>query len=180
MTTERIKLSFTEKELVDFCRLQIDRSANPGHALAALTSLQAFIALNTTPDVQASDAYKQLRETLAQFLTTARNDLLEENSRRLLNALQLRNIASITTLHGELSRSGFQQTAERALGKLEHVERMTLLNWSGGWCRDATERANAASPYPDAPDFKAAGIDYKEYVAMMDINNILATPVSTP
>ena len=168
MSDKKFTLTFTENDLIDFCRLQIDKSANPGHALAALTSLQAFIGKHVPPDIEASESYKQAREKLEQFLSETRDKLLMVNGERFLNALQHRNISEITSLHSELSRSGFQEIADKAFMRLSQSEKSELHDWAEQWYCNAGERAQAASNYPDAPDFKAAGIDYHQYVAMMD------------
>jgi hypothetical protein len=168
MSEKQITLTFSIKDLTDFCRRQIDRSANPGHALAALTSLQAFIGKHAPPDVAVSQEYTLVRDSLDRFLSETRERLLNEHGSRLLKMLQEQDIAGIASLHGELSRSGFQQTAERTLSRVATTERNTLLHWSQEWVNDAIARAQAASSYPDAPDFKAAGIDYREYISMMD------------
>lgn len=168
MSEKKITLTFTENNLADFCRLQIDKSANPGHALASLTSLQAFIGKHVPPHVEASESYMQARERLDHFLTETRGKLLKVNGDRFLDALNEHLVGEITTLHGELSRSGFQQMIDHTLSTITHTEKSDLHDWAEQWYRNATERAQAASNYPDAPDFKAAGIDYRQYVAMMD------------
>jgi hypothetical protein len=54
-----------------------------------------------------------------------------------------------------------QQLDTAALDALRH--------WASGWLLQAKQRAQHASPYPDAIDFNAAGIDASEYLAMADL-----------
>ncbi len=48
-----------------------------------------------------------------------------------------------------------------------------IRRWASGWLIQAKQRAQQASPYPDAIDFKAAGIDVSEYAAMTDLARYL-------
>jgi hypothetical protein len=48
-----------------------------------------------------------------------------------------------------------------------------LRTWASDWLTQTRQRAQQASPYPDAIDFRAAGLDVSEYSAMTDLGRFL-------
>jgi len=45
--------------------------------------------------------------------------------------------------------------------------------WSSNWVKEAKQLAEEASGYPDAMDFKTAGISIDEFQAISDIDRVL-------
>ena len=168
---QNITLLLSPETIQSQCLFAIQQARNTSHALASLIALQTFVGATAQPDDRESPAHKAIREIIAGQAAILREQLLAEHALAVTNALRAQDCPAITGIHGELSRNGFWQMAQVAISKLEAEERSKAKAWTQSWCDDAKNRALAASGYPDALNFKKAGISVKEYMAMTDINN---------
>ena len=173
-----IHVRLTPEKIEALCK-ELDRqSSSAGHALAALTGLQTCLVTMVPSGDHALPAYKEMMALIEQYAAAARARLLEENAVGLIVALRDRSRPEITRIHAALSRNGFMQVAQQALQNMLADEIIEVAAWAKNWCQDAASKAQAASGYPDALNFHAAGIQPKEYAAMKEINAYLANAVT--
>ncbi|MBZ0106025.1 MAG: hypothetical protein K8H84_10395 [Sulfuricella denitrificans] len=166
-------------ELADtHCQVLITQTRHSGQTLAALTALYSFITATAHPNEQNLCAYREIKQIFEQHITAARNQVMEDNLARLLNALSARNLCEIQNVHSALSRNGFHQTALSAIQRLPDSVLLATATWVAEWQRDARLRAEAASPYPDALNLHGAGISPACFAAMSELDNYLREAVS--
>lgn len=165
-------LTLSPSRLADFYRQLRQRARDPAQALQQLTTAQALIGLGN--DHRDHPAYHQARQDLEEQLEQAREELLAWHAQRLRTALQEQDSAAIAQCFRALSRSGFSECVSLSWQQLAPAARDQCGLWLEDWCRDALQRATAASRYPDAPDFRAAGVDLETYLAMTDLRSTLS------
>lgn len=168
-STRTITLQLTADGVDRYCRELARRSPSLEKRVAALDALVTFISTQTDSGEQAKAEFVSIRKTLLDHFEQARAALLEERAGRLQQALQARHLSGIAALYTSLSRDAFWTLLGRVEQQLDTVARGALRSWASGWMTQATQRARQASPCPDAIDFKAAGIDTSEYLAMTDM-----------
>jgi hypothetical protein len=98
---------------------------------------------------------------------------MADNLVRLLDALGEQDLGGIQGVHAALSRNGFHQTVLAAIRQLSGEQLRATAAWVADWQGDARTRAEAASPYPDALDLRAAGISPARFAAMSELNMYL-------
>lgn len=172
--TRPIPLRLTPERLTEFCRQIRQRSGDPAQALHALTTLQAFLAVCVEDD--GHSGYREARSELEAQLEALRDDLLDRHADRIADALRRQDVAAISGSFGALSRSGFANAAARAWAAVAVAERPDRLRWLETWIRDARQRACAAGRYPDAPDFRAAGIALEDCLALEELHGVVRRP----
>jgi len=152
------------------CLEAIKQARNTSHALAALIALQAFISATARPTDRHTPAYEAVKAVIEKHAIAARAKILAENAGDLAKAIRQRNRSEIARIHSALSRNGFWQAAQQAIGQFRPDDLATAATWAKDWCSEAKKQAQAASGYPDALDFSKAGIAATEYAAMTEIN----------
>lgn len=170
--THPLPLRLTPVRLAEFCRQLRQRNADPAQALQQLTTVQALLGLCV--EDRTHPAYVQASEYLNAQLDELRTTLLTRHAVQLGDALRRRDQDSIANSFRSLSRSGFALAAAHAWEQLDIETRTACAHWLTEWHRDAHRRASAASPYPDAPDFRAAGIALETYLAMQELLTTVA------
>ena len=166
--TQRISLQLTADGIEAFCREIVDGSANTGRKHATLVALEGFIARHAGTDSH-SPAYQEILRRIRNFSERTRSELLLEQARALTEALRRDDAVAAGRIHRSLSRNGFAQVAARARRQMEPDERRRIRGRVHDWCQQAELAARAASGWPDAMNFRAAGIDLEVYRAMKDI-----------
>lgn len=164
-----ITLQLTAGSIDAYCRDLARRSPSLEKRVAAIDALITFISTQTEPGEKAKGEFLSIRQTLLDHFEQAREALLDERARQLCEALQARRLPTIASLYASLSRDAFRAVLDRVSRELEADAMRSLRDWASDWLVRARERAAHASPYPDAIDFKAAGIDISEYLAMTDL-----------
>jgi len=101
--------------------------------------------------------------------------LLSEKAELLVTALRGLNIDAITAIHLPLSRNGFYEILKAVVDRFSSLELGILTEWSQQWLSYSKQRAEQASDYPDAVDFKKAGINIQQYQAMSDVERLLSS-----
>ena len=167
--SEVFRLALTPQAVEALCASLWQQFRGPGQILSALVAIQSLLAL-APPGDRETEPYRNIQALIARHAETARAQLLAECESRLLLALERRDTAEITRVHGSLSRNGFWQAAAAARGR-ENSD----LAWLAQWCNSARAKAEAASGYPDALDFRAAGLVAEEYAAMQELLRCLRT-----
>jgi len=167
-----IKLSISSTDLDIFCNQLLKRSRDITKTHDALVTLESFISI-FSQDSHATNEYQLIESTIKKITEKSRNLLLEKNTQDLVKSLQQCNVASLTNIHTPLSRNGFYQILQIAISKLTDDDIRLLMIWSENWVKEAKQLAEDASGYPDAMDFKKAGISIEEFHAMNDINRVL-------
>jgi hypothetical protein len=152
------------------CLEAIKQARNTSHALAALITLQSFIASTVRPADRYTLAYETVKTVIEKHAIATRTKILAENANNLAQAILQRNRPEIAHIHAVLSRNGFWQAAQQAIGQFRPDDLATAAAWAKDWCSEAQKQAQAASGYPDALDFSKAGIAATEYAAMTEIN----------
>lgn len=176
---ERLHLTLNADSVAEQCARLLEGSRQPGHALAALTALQSCVAAHTASGDHAGPAYRAVQDVIGQYAEEARQRVLAEQAAVLQQAILDRDCAALARAHGALSRNGFWQVAGRTAEQLGPERLAAALDWLRTWNRDARARALAASPYPDALDFRAAAVDPLQYAAMEEALRALDAPAST-
>ncbi len=169
-----IALLLTPETVEALCRETIKQARSTSHALAALISLQSFIAATARPSDRHTGSYEAVKTVVEQHAAEMRARILAENAEALAQAIRLRNLAEIARRHAALSRNGFWQAVLQAIRQFGPDELDVAAAWANDWCRDAKASAQAASGFPDALDFRKAGVSASEYAAMSEINVYLA------
>lgn len=170
---QALQITLSEESIEAHCAELAKQSRTPEQGLTALVTLQSCIADHTTPGNRADPNYRAIQGVIERHAASAREKVITETGDALVNALQKKDCGAITRAHGALSRNGFWQAAGRAARQFDPESLIQTENWLHAWCIDAKMRAQAASPYPDAPDFKAAGVVPQEYAAMDEIRRAL-------
>lgn len=147
---------------------------SPGQVLSALVALQSLFTL-APPGERIAPPYREIQDIVTRHAEIARARLLLESETRLLHALESRDVAEVTRIHGALSRNGFWQAAASAVNRQSPVDARAANAWMTDWCDSARARAESASGYPDALDLRAAGVSAEEYAAMRELCHCLQT-----
>ena len=171
MTPLRMRL--TGPRLEQLCDDMIERSRTLESALAGLNAIDVLITLASHPDDVGGESFEEAKRQIATRSDALREQLVEESGRRLARALAAEQLFTIVDLHDALSRGGFQEAARRARIHMEPETREHAVAWTAGWCEEARRRAAEASPFPDAYNFRKAGIDPAHYGAMEALSDLL-------
>ncbi len=168
----KLDISIEYSQLDKFCRQLITRSRDIAKTHDALITLETFIN-NFGRSKQGSDDYKVIESLMKTFTNQTREQLLQQRTRELLQALREQNTHTVASIHTPLSRNGFYLILQAATKQLDPAETHTVKQWALAWTQQAKQKADELSQFPDAPDFKAAGIALKTYLAMVDVNHYL-------
>jgi hypothetical protein len=170
--TSRTSITLTlSAEWVDgYCRDLLRRTSSVDKRLAALDALNTFFGVAATSGEQATPAFAAIRTTLAHHLEQARAELLQHSATQLAAALNRQQLARASTIFAALSRDAFWQLLGRVEERLGAQQTAQLAAWCRQWMAQVKSHAAQHSPYPDAIDFKASGIDLTEYLMMSDID----------
>ena len=166
-----IALLLTPDTIETQCLEAIKQARNTSHALAALITLQSFIASTVRPADRYTPAYEAVKATIEKHAIATRAKILAENANNLAKAILQRNRPEIAHIHAALSRNGFWQAAQQAISQFRPDDLAASAQWAEEWCNEARTQAQAASGYPDALDFSKAGIAATEYAAMSEISH---------
>lgn len=175
---ENLVLLASPEQTAAYCQTLVKQNRQPGQALAALIGLQSFISATARPSEQTDSTYQAIKLVLDEHITAARQKVMEDNLARLLAALAEENLSDIQHVHAALSRNGFHQTVLSAIQHMPDALLHAAASWVIAWHRDAKARAEAASPYPDALDLRAAGISPARFSAMSELYIYLQEAVS--
>lgn len=174
---EKLSLHLSPEQVDTQCKILLSQTRLSGQALAALTALQSFISTTADPGEKIGSAYLRIKDLLDQHIAAAREQVMEDNLRRLLLALDEHNLSEIQGVHAALSRNGFHQTVLSAIQRMPESQLRQAADWVAAWHRDAKARAEAASPYPDALDLRGAGISPARFSALSELNTYLQEAV---
>jgi len=170
--SQSINITVNSSELEKFCNKLLQRSRDITKTHDALITLESFISVFGRPS-HGTKEYQLVESTIKSITETSRQQLLEKNTRDLINALRQCNVLALASVHTPLSRNGFYQILQIAIAELSDDDIRLLMVWSANWIKEARQLAEEASGYPDAMDFKKAGISIDEFQAMSDIDRVL-------
>lgn len=168
-STNAITLQLTASGVDAYCRELVRRSPTLEKRVAAIDAIITFLSTQTDVGEQAKAEFRSIKQTLLDHFEQAREALLNKRAQHLHQALQAHHLPSIAMLYTSLSRDGFWTLLGRVERQLDAAAQSALRGWAEGWLIQTKQRAQQSSPYPDAIDFKAAGIDVSEYLAMTDL-----------
>lgn len=168
----KLDISIEYSQLEKFCRQLVTRSRDIAKTHDALITLETFIT-NFGRSKQGSDGYNAIESLIKNFTEETRQKLMTQNTTELLQALKAKNENAVAAIHTPFSRNGFYLILQAATTQLNPAELLTVKQWASEWTQQAKLKADELSPYPDAPDFKAAGIALEVYLAMIDVSRYL-------
>ncbi len=163
-----LALKLDVKQLDDFCNKIISRSRNTANVHEALNVLEAFVSTFSS-DSQGSENYQLVQECLKSHSARTREKLMHEKTLQLQDGLLQQNITLLADVYASLSRNGFYQILTDACELMDSEKIPSIAQWNIRWSEQAKQKAEQASGYPDALDFKKAEINIEEYQAMSDI-----------
>ena len=180
MTSKETSLSLqiTAEQLNSFCRKIISRSRNTANTHEALTVMEAFVS-SFSSDSHAADNYKNTQEIIKSYSAQTREKLMQEKSQQLAKGLLTQNCELLAEVYSSLSRNGFYQNLTTAGNMIEAEKIPAIADWVIQWSDTAKKKAQQASGYPDALDFKKADINIEQYQAMSDIAHFFKNTFST-
>ena len=167
-----LNLSIDPDKLIVLCEKLIKRSRDISKTHDALNTLQAFITTFSHTS-NHPDAYKAIEDILNKFAEKTRQTLLDTKTTELVKALRQLKLTQLTDIHDHLSRNGFYQILAIAAAQLSSDEIEIARNWCSNWVRDASQKAEQASGFPESYDFNKANINIKEFQAMKDASHFL-------
>ncbi|MDA8093171.1 MAG: hypothetical protein M0T84_04535 [Betaproteobacteria bacterium] len=173
MRDESITLHLTAERVEAFCSRLAVQLRDHERRLAALHSLQTFIATAIDTPTQNAMGYKAIRDVVDRHAEQARAALLARKGADLKEALDSRDAEALARVYRTLSRNGFWNTLAITIDGMHPADSSALADWAAQWLKDARNRGEAASGFPDAIDFNRAGIDVAEYAAIDDLNRYL-------
>jgi len=165
----QLSLAIDKDKLDDFCKKIISRSRNTAHVHEALNVLEAFISTFSC-DSHATDNYQAIQDCLKYHSAGTRDKLMQEKTHQLQTALELHLIDNLALIYTSLSRNGFYQILTTATDSFETTKVTEIAQWVIQWSEQARKKAEQASGYPDALDFKKANINIEHFQAMTDIS----------
>jgi hypothetical protein len=167
-----LNIEIAPEKLEAFCQQLLARSRDITKTHDALVTLDTFIKVFSGKQ-QGSAGCNAVEAVLVRMTEASRQQLLQQKTRELLQAMQQQNVAAVTAIHTPMSRNGFYQILQIATAQLSAEELHPVRDWAVAWTAAAKHKADKLSQYPDAPDFKAAGIMLEEFMAMQDIGRYL-------
>ena len=157
-------------EFKTFCDQLIQRSSDPAKKQYALVTLQAFVRLLVSRQSADGTAGHDIQAYINRLVDEARINYIDEQADSLLEALIKKDITALADIHQNMSRNGFHKMLQDVLIRISPSELMPIANWCHQWLIDARARAEAASGYPEAYDFRKAQIDMHQYQAVEDLS----------
>lgn len=179
-TANIITLHLTARGIDGYCHELARRAPNVEKRVAALDTLITFISAQADAGEQAKGEFAAIKHSLLVHFEQARETLLAERAQQLQAALQARQLPQLTAVYNSLSRDAFWTLLGRVEQQLDAAAVAALRRWAVEWMIGAKQRAQQTSPYPDAIDFTAAGIDATEYLVMTDLCRALGVGVALP
>ncbi len=163
-----LSMQVNPKQLDSFCKKIIARSRNTSNIHEALVVLEAFVSAFSS-DSQGADNYKHIQEILKSHSSKTRDKLMQEKTQHVIKGLLTHERQLLADVYGSLSRNGFYQILTSACEQIDRSNISDIAQWVIVWANEAKLKAEKASGYPDALDFKKADIDIEHYQSMTDI-----------
>lgn len=170
MTAGTIHIKLSPESVEIYCDELKRHTSRTEKRVIALDALMTFLSAVTDPGEQATPAFSEIKATLLRHFDTARTNLLQEQSETVTGALHQRKLWRILSVYNALSRDAFWTILVAAKDALGYEESNRIADWSREWLEEVKMRSAQTTPFPDAIDFKGAGIEVAEYMAMSDIN----------
>ena len=169
MTDKRIQLHLNPTQAIALFDRVVQGAHSPSQAMAGLNALALLLGAHTDERDRQGESYGMIRTLLSERIEQARERLLGEQAALLGQALEQFDTERVARVHAILSREAFFLAVARHGQGLPEERLASLRSRVRTWCKDAERRARAASPYPDAMDWRAAGIEAREFIAMQDL-----------
>ncbi len=165
---ESLNFNIEAQQLNAFCKKIIARSRNTSNIHEALNVLEAFVSVFAT-DSQGSDIYNEIQSVIKLHSDKTREKLMQEKVQQLQDGLLQKNQTLLASVYNSISRNGFYQNLTQACTNISAHKIPEIAAWAVQWSNKARQKAEQASGYPDALDFKKANITIDEYQTMSDI-----------
>lgn len=171
-STKSITLNISHTDLANFCDKLIKRSRDIAKTHDALITLETFISLFAR-QAHGTHDYNSIEQLIKHYTEQTRSALMEQNSVKLLHALQQQQVSAICQIHTPMSRNGFYLILQTAVAQLSTAQQQSVSQWATDWVQQAKQKAEQASGYPEAYAFMKAGISAEEFQAMDDVRRYL-------
>lgn len=172
MTDQHLRLDVEYQQLEKFCNQLLNRSRDVVKTHESLITLETFIKVFGAGQ-QGSESYHAMESLINRYTEQTRQQLLQQRTAELIQAMKGRDVVAMAAIHTPLSRNGFYLIAQAAVACMSRDEIQALQVWASAWVAAAKQKADECSQYPDAPDFRAANIALEEYLAMVDLGRFL-------
>jgi len=172
---KQMTLQISAQQIDQFCAELCRGSANTSRKHSALIALEGFIIRHTSTD-KYTGIFNRIISIIQEYAEQTRTELLNEYADRLQPALNNRDRTELARIHQSVSRNGFDRLLDQVLARLAPDLQSALKLWAEDGVADADSRARQASGYPDALNFKDAGVRLDEYRAMTELKRKL-TPL---
>ncbi|MCW8890407.1 MAG: hypothetical protein OQL20_07105 [Sedimenticola sp.] len=169
---EQITLKISPPEMEQYCKELCRGSANVSRTHASLIALEGFITRHAATD-RFSGPYHKIIHTIQQYSEQTRSQLLKEYAANLNSGLLQKEPRELARIHESMSRNGFDLILDSTVKQYSETQLQSLKSWADEWCQQAEEKALKASGFPDAFNFKGAGIALDEYRAMCELKRKL-------
>ncbi|MCW8944716.1 MAG: hypothetical protein OQL27_08075 [Sedimenticola sp.] len=170
---DQITLKISTSEIEHYCEELCRGSSNVSRKHASLIALEGFITRHSSTDT-FSGAFHNIINTIQHYSEQTRDQLLKEYAEDLATALSQKSTRELARIHESMSRNGYDLILERVTKRFSSAQQQATKIWVDEWCQDAESRALAASGFPDAFNFKDAGIALDEYRAMSELKRKLS------
>ena len=171
-TDKQMTLQISAQQIDQFCTELCRGSSNASRKHSALIALEGFIIRHSSTD-KYTGIFNRIIGIIQDYAEQTRTELLNEYADRLRPALKNRDRTELARVHQSVSRNGFDHLLDQVLENLAPDLRSALKLWTEEWVTDADSKARQASGYPDALNFKEAGIRLDEYRAMTELKRKL-------
>ena len=168
----KVTVTICEEEIQQFCKQLIQRSRDITKTHESLITIEALLGC-MSHSADSPKAYESIMSTVKQYSKETRAVLMQQYADNLASALQRRDEKLIREVYVRLSRNGFYQILQQVVDELSEEQSLTANSWCLKWLTAAKRDAEKASGFPDAYDFKKAGVDLELYYALDDISRYL-------
>lgn len=172
---DRVQFQITPNWIEDYCQGMKRSTTAVEKRLVALDAVRTFISEVCDPELLHNETLGQIKAILEQHIEEARKELMAESALCLASALEQHDVQQIAKLFITLSRSGFWQALNQSTDRMGYARMGEITSWAVRWLEEKKQQGEQASPYPDAIDFSAAGIDVSEFTAMTDLCKYLSS-----
>ncbi|MFW2373801.1 MAG: hypothetical protein ACN4GM_11825 [Gammaproteobacteria bacterium] len=167
-----LKLSINSSELARFCDKIIRRSRDMAKTHDALVTLETFLLLFAR-EAHGTNEYIAIEHLIKRYTEQTRSALMEQETQKLIAALQQQQATAISQIHTPMSRNGFYLILQTAFSQLSPAQQLSVKQWAIDCVKLARQKAEQASGYPEAYDFIKAGMSIEEFQAMEDVSRYL-------
>lgn len=169
----KVKVTICEEDIQQFCKQLLQRSRDIAKTHESLVTIEALLG-RISHSAESPQLYEDILDVVRKYSEQSREALMLQHVEKLNVALQQRDAQLIKQLYVRVSRNGFYEILQRVNDRLSDEQCLNINDWCLKWLTVAKHDAEKASGYPDAYDFKKAGVDTELFYALEDISRYLS------